>query len=69
LVLVEQVEHLVLLYVEEIKEVIQYLALLHQQVVVIQVRQELEVLVVEVDQVGHQTDFQLNLEVQVIHLL
>jgi hypothetical protein len=38
-------------------------------VVVIQVRQELEVLVVEVDQVGHQTDFQLNLEVQVIHLL
>ena len=69
MVLVEQVEHLVLLYVEEIKEVIQYLALLHQQVVVIQVRQELEVLVVEVDQVGHQTDFQLNLEVQVIHLL
>tara|TARA_R100001591_G_scaffold83237_1_gene89777 strand:+ start:161 stop:634 length:474 start_codon:yes stop_codon:yes gene_type:complete len=38
-------------------------------VVVTQVRQELEVLVVEVEQVGHQIDLQLNLEVQVIHLL
>ena len=37
--------------------------------VVIRVRQELEVLVVEVEQVGHQIDLQLNLEVQVIHLL
>jgi hypothetical protein len=38
-------------------------------VVVIQVRQELEVLVVEVDQVGHQIGFQLNLEALEIHLL
>jgi hypothetical protein len=38
-------------------------------VVVIQVHQELEVLVVEVDQVGHQIDLILNLEVLEIHLL
>ncbi len=37
--------------------------------VVIRVRQELEVLVVEVEQVGHQIDLQLNLEALEIHLL